>query len=205
MLDEAKARFIDPMLLLKTEELPEGPGILYELKLDGYRTIAFTTGGKVHLRSRNDNDFSARYPSIVKALPIPDDTVIDGEIVALDPTGKPSFNLLQNYSSSKAPLVFFAFDAMISFRKRRNGRKSRNTARAPRNTPRFKNLYAKVDFIGTGTQMKCPCEDLHSAALRIIDAYGPERCVCASCFPNELWTPKITYQENLRIFRKRYP
>jgi hypothetical protein len=71
--------------------------------------------------------------------------------------------------------------------------------------PRFKNLYAKIDFIGTGTQMKYPCEDLHSAALRIIDAYGPERCVWASCFPNELWTPKITYQENLRIFQEALP
>jgi predicted TIM-barrel fold metal-dependent hydrolase len=70
---------------------------------------------------------------------------------------------------------------------------------------RFKNLYAKVDFIGTGTQMKYLCEDLHNAALRVIDAYGPERCVWASCFPNELWTPKITYQENLRIFEEALP
>ena len=81
----AKARFIEPMLLLKTEKLPEGADIIYELKLDGFRSIAFKSGGKVHLRSRNDNDFASRYPSIAKALQaIPDETVIDGEVVALD-------------------------------------------------------------------------------------------------------------------------
>jgi predicted TIM-barrel fold metal-dependent hydrolase len=70
---------------------------------------------------------------------------------------------------------------------------------------RFKNLYAKVDFIGTGTQMKYPCTDLHKAALRVIDAYGPERCVWGSCFPNELWTPNVTYAEHLRIFAEALP
>jgi L-fuconolactonase len=70
---------------------------------------------------------------------------------------------------------------------------------------RFKNLYAKVDFIGTGTQRKYPCEDLHDAALRVIDAYGPERCVWGSCFPNQLWTPKVSYAEHLRIFTEALP
>ena len=49
-----------------------------------------------------------------------------------------------------------------------------------RRLARFKNLYAKVDFIGTGTNMPYPCSDLHDAALKVIDAYGPERCVWAS-------------------------
>ena len=53
----------------RTEKLPEGPANwLVELKSDGYRAIAFKTGGKVHLRSRNDKDFNLRYPAIVKAL-----------------------------------------------------------------------------------------------------------------------------------------
>ena len=110
----AKARFIEPMLLLRTEKLPEGPEWQVELKLDGYRALAIKTGGKVHLRSRNDNDFNARYPGIVKALaPMPDDTVIDGEVVALDADGRPSFNTLQNYGSAGAPLHFFIFDVLI--------------------------------------------------------------------------------------------
>jgi bifunctional non-homologous end joining protein LigD len=83
------------------------------LKLDGYRALAIKSGGKVHLSSRNDNDFNARYPSVVEALaPMPDDTVIDGEVVALDEDGRPSFNTLQNYGSTGAPLHFFIFDLL---------------------------------------------------------------------------------------------
>jgi bifunctional non-homologous end joining protein LigD len=45
---------------------------------------------------------------------MPDDTVTDGEVVALDTTdGKPSFNLLQNYGSAGAPLYFFIFDLLV--------------------------------------------------------------------------------------------
>jgi hypothetical protein len=110
----SKARFIEPMLLLRTEKLPEGEPWAYELKLDGYRALAIKTGGKIHLRSRNDNDFNGRYPSIVKALEaMPEDTVVDGEVVALDHEGKPSFNLLQNYGSDGAPLHFFIFDLLV--------------------------------------------------------------------------------------------
>ena len=84
------------------------------VKLDGYRALAMKTAGKVQLRSRNDNDFSLRYHGIVKALqPMPDETVIDGEVIALDAEGRPSFNLLQNYGSADAPLHFFIFDVLI--------------------------------------------------------------------------------------------
>ena len=107
-------RFIDPMLLLRTDALPAGEQWLYELKLDGYRAIAFKRNGAVHLRSRNDNDFNARYPAVVDALArLPDDTVIDGEVVAFDAEGRPSFNALQNYGSAAGPVVYFAFDVMV--------------------------------------------------------------------------------------------
>jgi ATP-dependent DNA ligase len=67
-----------------------------------------------HLRSRNDNDFSGRFSSLVKALAtMPDETVIDGEVVALDADGRPSFNTLQNYGSSSAPLHVFMFDLLV--------------------------------------------------------------------------------------------
>lgn len=67
------------------------------LKFDGYRAIAFKTSGKIHLRSRNDNDFGIRYSNVVKGLAkLPDETVIDGEVIALDKDGRPSFNILQN-------------------------------------------------------------------------------------------------------------
>jgi bifunctional non-homologous end joining protein LigD len=62
---EARAEFIEPMLLLRTEKLSEGPEWLIELKLDGYRALAIKRSGRVQLRSRNDNDFNSRYPGIV--------------------------------------------------------------------------------------------------------------------------------------------
>jgi DNA ligase D-like protein (predicted ligase) len=109
-----RARFIEPMLLQQMAKLPEGAQWLYELKLDGYRAIAFKADGRVHLRSRNDKDFTARYPVISSALSaLPDETVIDGEVVAIDETGKPSFNLLQNFGSLRTSLLYYVFDVLI--------------------------------------------------------------------------------------------
>ena len=102
------------MLLLRTDRLPEGATWQFEIKLDGYRAIAFKSGGRVQLRSRNDKDFGGKYPAIVKALSaMPDETVIDGEVVALDPAGRPSFNALQNYGSSAIPLFYYVFDVLM--------------------------------------------------------------------------------------------
>jgi ATP-dependent DNA ligase len=110
---KTKAAFIEPMLLLKSVSLPNGSDWIREIKFDGYRAIAFKGAGKLQLRSRNDNDMVARYPAIAEALAkMPDDTALDGEIVALDADGRPSFNLLQNYGSSTGPLVYFVFDVL---------------------------------------------------------------------------------------------
>ena len=88
------------MLLLKSSCLPDDDGWLHEIKLDGYRAIAFKSAGKLG-RSRNDNDMTVRYPVIARALArLPDETVVDGELAALDADGRPSFNLLQNYGNS---------------------------------------------------------------------------------------------------------
>jgi ATP-dependent DNA ligase len=110
---DAKAKFIEPMLLLPAETLPEGEGWSYELNLDGYRALGIKVGGVVRLRSRNDKDFNRKYPGIGKALAaLPDETVIDGEVVALDETGRPSFNALQN-GATGAPIVYYLFDVMV--------------------------------------------------------------------------------------------
>jgi DNA ligase D-like protein (predicted ligase) len=102
------------MLLLRTDSLPSGDQWLYELKLDGYRAVAFKRDGKMHLRSRNDNDFTTRYAGVLKGLAkLPDNTVVDGEIVAFDEDGRPSFNALQNYGSAATPVLYYIFDVMV--------------------------------------------------------------------------------------------
>jgi len=70
---------------------------------------------------------------------------------------------------------------------------------------RYKNLHPKLDFIGTGTTKRYPCDDLHEACINIVNAYGAERCVWGSCFPCELWTPKVSYAEHLKIFTDALP
>ncbi len=111
-----KAHFVEPMLVLRTDALPDDAERWeYQLKYDGYRAIAFKTGGQIHLRSRNDNDFSLRYPAIAKALSeLANETAIDGELVALDESGKPSFNTLQNHGSApNTSLFYYVFDVPI--------------------------------------------------------------------------------------------
>jgi bifunctional non-homologous end joining protein LigD len=72
------------MLLLSIEKLLQGRDWLYEVKLDAYRALAIKSSGRVQLRSENDNDFTTRYAPITAALrALPDETVIDGEVVAL--------------------------------------------------------------------------------------------------------------------------
>jgi ATP-dependent DNA ligase len=110
---KAKAAFIEPMLLLRARRSSRKAQRVHELKVDGYRALAIKIGGKVHLRSRNDNDFNARYPGIVKALvPMPDDTVTVARSWRWT-KGSPSFNMLQNYGSAGAPLRFFIFDVLV--------------------------------------------------------------------------------------------
>jgi bifunctional non-homologous end joining protein LigD len=102
------------MLLLLRNELPDDDASLYEVKLDGYRAVAFKTGGPFHLRSRSNSDFTRRYAAVTAALrSLPDDSVIDGEIVAVDEEGRPSFNLLQNHGSATSVIVYYVFDAMV--------------------------------------------------------------------------------------------
>ena len=113
-IKRSKAAFVEPMLLLKSSSLPDDDGWIREIKLDGYRAIAFKSAGKLDLRSRNDNDMAVRYPVIARALAkLPDETVVDGELAALDADGRPSFNLLQNYGNSTGPLVYFMFDLLV--------------------------------------------------------------------------------------------
>ena len=94
--------------------LPEGPEWVYEIKLDGYRAQALCDGPKTQLLSRNGKDLGRRFPALVAELEkaAPQGSILDGELVALDPAGKPSFSLIQNSATSGATFVFFAFDLL---------------------------------------------------------------------------------------------
>ncbi len=102
------------MLATSAEALPEGPAWTYEVKWDGYRALAVKEASRVRLISRNQKDLTRDYPAIVGAiagLRIPR-VVLDGEIVALDGDGRPSFQALQHRSTSELALVYYAFDVL---------------------------------------------------------------------------------------------
>ena len=105
---------LEPMLCSSAEQLPESREWRYELKLDGFRAIGRKAGRTAQLWSRNQKNFARRFPTIVKALgALPDDTVIDGEVVALDEHGKPSFDLLQGLGRAAPVIVLYGFDLLM--------------------------------------------------------------------------------------------
>ena len=113
-LPKRKAEFIEPMDCAPVSKLKDGPGWLYEIKLDGYRAVAVKSDGGVSLFSRRRKSFDHHYPLIVEALAeLPEGTVVDGEIVALDESGRPNFNLLQNFRSEASRIHYFIFDLLI--------------------------------------------------------------------------------------------
>jgi len=91
---------------------------LFEVKFDGYRAIAVKSGGKLNLFSRRRNSFNSQYSLLFEALAdLPDNTVIDGEVVALNESGQPDFNLLQHYRTQASRIHYFLFDLLV-FRNR---------------------------------------------------------------------------------------
>jgi ATP-dependent DNA ligase len=91
-MNATKTFSIEPMLCQSADLPPEGREWCYELKLDGFRAIGRKSGRSAQLWSRNQRDFTRRFPGVIKGIAeLPDDTVIDSEIVALDEKGRPSF------------------------------------------------------------------------------------------------------------------
>jgi DNA ligase D-like protein (predicted ligase) len=113
-LPSAKVRFVEPMYALPVQTLPKGNEWLYEVKFDGYRCLAGRDSTRVTLWSRRENLFTNQFPDIARACEqLPPNTLVDGEIVALDESGRVSFNLLQHHRSKAQALVFYAFDVLI--------------------------------------------------------------------------------------------
>jgi bifunctional non-homologous end joining protein LigD len=102
---ESMPRELKPMLAEIGAAAQSDPLWAYEPKLDGYRVIALLAGGEVRLQSRRGLDLTPFFPELAADLATqpPGGMILDGEIVALDASGKPSFNALQNRAQLKAP------------------------------------------------------------------------------------------------------
>jgi DNA ligase D-like protein (predicted ligase) len=110
----ARLDFIKPMLAKLTNSLPTQGNWFYELKLDGYRALVMKKRGTITLFSRRGNELNQRFPALAEAFDfLPDNTIIDGEVVALDDQGRPLFSALQNYSPRLKSIYFYAFDLLV--------------------------------------------------------------------------------------------
>jgi bifunctional non-homologous end joining protein LigD len=97
------------------DKLPESDDWMYEVKFDGYRALLMKNGKHVQIRSRNQKDLTNTYPSVAAAgLRLrADQAVLDGEIVAVDANGRPSFQALQHRAAHPGhTIVFYAFDLL---------------------------------------------------------------------------------------------
>lgn len=112
-----------PMLACTADKPFQQLGWLYEPKLDGIRCLAFIRNGKARLVSRRGLDITRQYPAVARGIAsaVAMDAIVDGEIVALDEEGKPSFQLLQQRmnllsdtevrrAEVTVPALYFAFD-----------------------------------------------------------------------------------------------
>jgi ATP-dependent DNA ligase len=101
------------MECLSAKKLHRGEQWTYEIKLDGFRVEAVRTADSVTLYSKQGKLLTSHFMQIALELEeLPPGTAVDGELVALDENGVPRFNLLQNYRSGSAHLMFFAFDIL---------------------------------------------------------------------------------------------
>ena len=109
-------QFVKPMKATAVTQLPEGDEWIYEVKWDGYRALALKHGDSVRLLSLKEKNLTSDFPGVaeaVRALSI-NTAVIDGEIVAIDAKGCPSFQALQNRASTGRhwQILYYAFDLL---------------------------------------------------------------------------------------------
>jgi bifunctional non-homologous end joining protein LigD len=112
----AAPAFIKPMKATAVTELPAGSEWIYEVKWDGYRALAVKHGDEVRLLSLKEKNLTGDFPAVVEAVRgmSVDSALIDGEVVAIDKKGCPSFQALQNRASSGRAwqIVYYAFDLL---------------------------------------------------------------------------------------------
>jgi bifunctional non-homologous end joining protein LigD len=101
-----------PMLASSATHLPTAAGWSYEVKWDGFRTLALKDGSRIKLLSRNLKDATRLYPTVAREVARLDveSVLLDGEVVAIDDQGRPSFQALHHQSAHS--LVYYAFDLL---------------------------------------------------------------------------------------------
>jgi bifunctional non-homologous end joining protein LigD len=108
--------FEEPQLATLVDEVPAGDSWIHEYKYDGYRLLLSVGDGVATAWTRKGLDWSDKFKALVKAASkLPAGCLIDGEAVAIDDKGRPSFQLLQSTLKEQkgANLVFYAFDLLI--------------------------------------------------------------------------------------------
>ena len=109
-------QFVQPQLATLVKEAPKGDQWLHELKFDGYRLLCHLHRGRVRLWTRNQKDWTSKFPNVVKALqslPV-QSAILDAEVVALDSSGRSSFQMLQQaiHKTGGKGLVLEVFDVI---------------------------------------------------------------------------------------------
>ncbi len=104
--------FRDVQLATLVDHVPPGPGWLHEMKYGGYRALIAVAGGRARAFTRHGLDWSDRFGPVVEAVSAlgVGSALIDGEVIALDDNGRPSFSALQSALKNGGALHYFAFD-----------------------------------------------------------------------------------------------
>jgi len=112
----AMPEFVSPQLATLVKEAPKGDEWLHELKFDGYRLLSHVQRGHVRLWTRNQKDWTEKFPGIVKALKSlkVQSAILDAEVVAMDSSGRSSFQMLQQaiHKTAGKGLVLEVFDVI---------------------------------------------------------------------------------------------
>lgn len=104
----------EPQLATLVKAPPSGDEWLHEIKFDGYRIGCHIRGRRVTLTSRNGKDWTGAFPGLVEAAQLlkVDEALLDGEVAAMLPDGRTSFQALQGGARSSGTLVYFVFDLL---------------------------------------------------------------------------------------------
>jgi bifunctional non-homologous end joining protein LigD len=158
LLSGKKAAFpkdLQPMLATLVDKPFDDEGWQYEIKWDGYRTVAYCNKGKIELRSRNNKSFNEKFYPIYNALKAQSlNAVLDGEIIVSGESGISHFGSLQNWrSEADGELKYYVFDILWL-----EGRSLMDLPLTERRDilrnllPQNDTIYLSENFVASGTE-----------------------------------------------------